>query len=201
MEAGHTYWYLTRAAGIVAYLLLFASVSLGLVMTTDLFPRRLERFRVFDLHRFVAILALALSVFHALIVLPDAFIGFTLPELMVPFASPYRATWMAAGVFALYVSVVVVASFYLRPLVPYAAWRALHYATFGVFVLAVAHGAGAGTDTQSMWARDMYAATGFVVFDLLVIRLVRGTTRGVRRPREADVLPPRPTAAQLLNEG
>ena len=75
----------------------------------------------------------------------------------------------------------------------------LHYATFGVFAMALAHGAGAGTDTQSLWARDMYAVTGFVVFDLLVIRLVRGTTRGVRRQR--DTLPARPTAAQLLNEG
>ena len=45
MDAPHTYWYLTRATGFVAYLLLFASVALGLVMTTDLFPRRLERFR------------------------------------------------------------------------------------------------------------------------------------------------------------
>ena len=199
MDATHTYWYLTRAAGIVAYLLLFASVALGLVMTTDLFPKRLERFRVFDLHRFIAILALALSVFHALIVLPDAFIGFTLPELLVPFASPYRTTWMALGVFSLYLSIAVIASFYLRPLVPYAAWRLLHYATFAVFAMALAHGAGAGTDTQSLWARDMYAATGFVVFDLLVIRLVRGTTRGVRR--QHDTAPARPTAAQLLNEG
>ena len=199
MDATHTYWYLTRAAGIVAYLLLFASVALGLVMTTDLFPRRLERFRVFDLHRFIAILALALSVFHALIVLPDTYIGFTLPELLVPFASPYRATWMALGVFALYLSIIVIASFYLRPLVPYAAWRALHYLTFVVFVLGVAHGAGAGTDTQSMWARDMYAVTGFVAFDLLVIRIVRGPTRGVRKDR-VDATS-RPTAAQLLNEG
>jgi predicted ferric reductase len=199
MDATHTYWYLTRATGFVAYLLLFASVALGLIMTTDLFPRRLERFRVFDLHRFIAILALALSVFHALIVLPDAFIGFTLAELLLPFASPYRATWMALGAFSLYLSVIVIASFYLRPLVPYTAWRALHYLTFVVFAMAVAHGAGAGTDTQSMWARDMYAATGFIVFDLLVIRLVRGTYRGVRKRPNASVA--RPTAAQLLNEG
>jgi predicted ferric reductase len=199
VDATHTYWNLTRATGFVAYLLLFASVALGLLMTTDLFPRRLERFRVFDLHRFIAILSLALSVFHALIVLPDAFIGFTLPELLVPFASPYRATWMALGTLSLYLSVIVIGSFYLRPLVPYTAWRALHYLTFVVFAIAVAHGAGAGTDTQSVWARDMYAVTGFVVFDLLVIRLVRGTSRGVRRQREGT--PPRPTAAQLLNEG
>jgi sulfoxide reductase heme-binding subunit YedZ len=140
VDATHTFWYLTRASGFVAYLLLFASVTLGLIMATDLFPKRLERFRVFDLHRFIAILALAFSVFHALIVLPDAFIGFTLPQLLVPFASPYRTTWMALGVFALYLSIIVIASFYLRPLVPYAAWRLLHYTTLGVFAMALAHG-------------------------------------------------------------
>jgi predicted ferric reductase len=200
MDGEHTYWFLTRAAGIVAYLLLFASVALGLVMTTDLFPRRLERFRVFDLHRFVAILALIMSIFHALIVLPDSYIGFSLPELFVPFGSPYRTTWMALGVFSLYLSLVVIGSFYLRPLVPYAAWRLLHYATFAVFAMALAHGAGAGTDTQSMWARDMYAVTGFVVFDLLIIRIVRGTWRGVRRERPVAAAS-QPTASQLLNEG
>jgi sulfoxide reductase heme-binding subunit YedZ len=181
----HTYWYLTRAAGLVAYLLLFASVVLGLVMTGDLVGARISRFRAYDLHRFVTLMALAATAFHALIVLPDAFIGFSLTDVLVPFATSYRPAYMAAGVFALWLMALFVVTFYLRPLVPYAAWRLLHYATFVAFVLAVAHGAGTGTDTKQLWGRDLYAATGFVVFVLFVYRVLMGGSRGVPKTRGA----------------
>src|SRR6266480_1885643 len=129
-EIDHTYWYLTRASGLVAYGLLFASASFGLVMTGDLTPRWLQRFRVYDLHRFLALVTLGVTVFHIVIVLPDKFIGFSVPELLVPFASSYEPLYMALGVFAFYVSVIVTGAFYLRPRVSYRTWRLVHYATF-----------------------------------------------------------------------
>jgi len=181
----HSYWYLTRASGLVAYLLLFASVVLGLVMTGDLVGRRVTRFGAYDLHRFTTLIALAVTLFHALIVLPDGFIGFSLADVLVPFATSYRSVYMAAGVLGLWLMALFVLTFYLRPLVPYPVWRLLHYATFVAFVLAVAHGAGTGTDTESVWSRDLYAVTGFVVFDLFVYRVLRGGTRGLPRSREA----------------
>ena len=52
-EIDHTYWYLNRASGFVAYLLLFVSVTLGLTMTGGVIERVLRRYRVYDLHRFV----------------------------------------------------------------------------------------------------------------------------------------------------
>lgn len=180
----HTYWYLTRAAGLVAYLLLFLSVVFGLLMTGDLVGRRLTRFSAYDLHRFLTLLALAVTAFHALIVLPDGFIGFSVWDVAVPFVSSYRTSYMAAGVFGLWLMALFVATFYLRPLVPYKAWRLLHYATFAAFTLALVHGAGAGTDTQQVWARDLYAVTGFVAFDLVVYRVLRGGARGVPAVRE-----------------
>src|SRR5687767_1276083 len=53
-DIDHTYWYLTRASGFVAYLLLFACVSLGLSMTGSTLDRWLARYRVYDLHRFLS---------------------------------------------------------------------------------------------------------------------------------------------------
>jgi cytochrome b561 len=69
--------------------------------------------------------------------------------------------------------------------VSYRAWRLLHYLTFAVFVLALAHGVGAGTDTQSEWAQYLYAACGLLVFNLLVYRALKGSARpGVERAPE-----------------
>jgi predicted ferric reductase len=168
----HAFWYLTRATGLLSFVLLTASVSLGLLMTTKA-SSRLRRNAAYDVHRFVALLTLMLTIVHVFIVLPDEFIGFSVWQLLVPFASPYEPEFMALGTLALYLMGVVVATFYMRPLVPYAAWRAIHYATFGVFVTALAHGIGAGSDSGTSWAQGLYFAGGGIVAVLLALRVWR----------------------------
>lgn len=178
-EIDHTWWYLCRSAGLVAYLLMFASVALGLTMTGGVFQTRLHRFQVYDLHRFTSLLGLGFAVFHALIVLPDRYIGFALHELFLPLASPYRPLPMAVGVVSLYLTVLIVAAFYCRRLVSYRAWRLLHYTTVLAFALALAHGVSAGTDADVAWVQYLYAGTGLVAFNLLVYRALKGKTRGM----------------------
>jgi predicted ferric reductase len=181
-DIDHTYWYITRASGFVAYMLLFAAVVFGLTMTGDVVSRWLARFRVYDLHRFLSLLALAAAVFHALIVLPDRYIGFSLLELLIPFASPYRPLYMTLGLLSLYLTAFIAGTFYMRRLVPYRVWRLVHYATFGAFGLALVHGAGAGTDTAAAWPPYLYAATGLIAFNLLVYRALKGSARPGRAP-------------------
>lgn len=188
-EIDHTYWYLTRATGLVSYLLLFSSVTLGLLLTGDLMSRWLQRYRIYDVHRFLALITLGLTAVHVFIVLPDRYFKFSLFELLAPLASPYRSAYMASGAFAFYALIVVVGAFYLRPRVSYQAWRLVHYATFAVFALALVHGAGAGADAGSVWSRAMYAGTGLTVFNLTVHRALKGSARGVpQRPSAGAVV-------------
>ena len=173
MDGGdQAFWYLTRATGLVSFVLLTGSVALGLLMTGKA-ASRLRRNATYDLHRFVALLTLILTVVHTFIVLPDAFIGFSVWELLVPFASPYRATYMALGTLSLYLMGVVIATFYMRPFVPYSAWRAIHYATFAVFVMALVHGIGAGSDGGTVWAQALYWASGGGILALLGLRVAK----------------------------
>ena len=186
MSQDHTFWFLTRAAGLTAYVLLFATVVLGLTMTGGLVGRLFRRYHAYDLHRFVSLLALGMVSFHVVIVLPDAYFRFNLAQLLVPFASPYRPLFLALGLGSLYTMGVIVVTFYLPSLVPYRAWRLIHYATFGAFALALAHGVGAGADSGAGWARYLYAGTGLVVFNLTVYRMLLGSARpGREPPREA----------------
>jgi predicted ferric reductase len=151
---------------------------------------RLRRNACYDIHRFVALLTLILTVVHTLIVLPDAYIGFSIWELLVPFASPYRPAYMALGTLALYLMVIVIATFYLRPLVPYRAWRAIHYTTFAVFVMALAHGIGSGSDTGAVWALGLYCSAGGLVVALLCLRIRRSITATSARPRSPSTAAP-----------
>ncbi|HZP58523.1 MAG TPA: ferric reductase-like transmembrane domain-containing protein [Dehalococcoidia bacterium] len=188
----HELWFLTRAAGITAYLLLFASVALGISIRTRISDRVAHRSAVFDLHQTTTLLALAVALLHVLTLLGDTFIGFGPLQLAVPFRSAYRPLQVAAGIFSMYLLAIIVGSFYARRFIGYRAWRALHYLTFGLFLLVLVHGVTAGSDTQAAWARWMYALTGAAVVALVVRRV---------QPRGAPGLDARRIGAGALAMG
>jgi hypothetical protein len=167
----HEFWYLSRAAGFTAYIALFASVALGLMMTTKAAQRARRQQLVFDMHRFVTILAVAFSLFHVYILLGDQFFSFSVWQLSVPFASPYRTLAVAAGVVSMYALLLVTASFWVRKWIGYRTWRALHFITFAMYAGVTLHAVTAGTDTTQPWARLLYVWTGIVVLGLLAYRL------------------------------
>ncbi|MDP9237225.1 MAG: ferric reductase-like transmembrane domain-containing protein [Chloroflexota bacterium] len=196
----HEFWYLSRAAGFTAYLLLFVSVALGISMGTRLIERVVRRNTVFDLHRFTTLLALAFTLFHVYILLLDGFFNFNVWQLSIPFLSPYRGWQIAVGVFALYALVLIIVSFYARQAIGYRAWRALHFLTFGMFALAAFHGIVAGTDTTESWAKAIYVATGAATVLLILYRVQyrMPDSSGVRAARLASVAATLAVAALLM---
>jgi predicted ferric reductase len=184
----HTAWYLARAGGVVAYLLLFGSVALGLALSSRGLEALLGPPRLFDLHEFVTLLTYGFVGLHLVGLYLDPYLQPAPAELLVPFALPYRPTWSGLGAVALYLAVVITASFYLRRYLRFRTWRALHYLTFVVFLLALLHGLGSGTDTLTPWMRLVYVATGFATVALVLYRIatrVPGFRRATRSP--ADV--------------
>jgi hypothetical protein len=169
-SSDHAFWYISRASALTAYLLLTLSVSLGLLVRTRVMDWLLARWRWFDLHQFTALTALAFVLLHVFSLLGDHYIGFSINQLLVPFASPYRAVPVAAGVAGLYLLVVIAASFWLRRFIGYRAWRGLHYATFGLFLLALLHGLFAGTDTGQLWSTALYWGSAMLVGALTIWR-------------------------------
>lgn len=167
----HEFWYLSRAAGFTAYLLLFVSVALGISMGTRLVERFVRRNVVFDLHRFTTLLALTFTLFHVYILLLDGYFQFNVWELSIPFLSPYRTWETAVGVFALYALALLIVSFYVRRLIGYRVWRALHFLTFAMFAAAALHGIAAGTDTTEWWAKAIYVVTGSSTIGLIFYRI------------------------------
>ncbi|MBI5288368.1 MAG: ferric reductase-like transmembrane domain-containing protein [Chloroflexi bacterium] len=166
----HEFWYMSRAAGFTAYGLLFVSTALGIVIGTRLMGR-LARNTTYDIHRFASILALVFTTFHVFILLGDAYFHYSIWQLLVPFLSPYRGWQTAAGVFGLYLLIIVVASFWIRRFIGYRAWRGLHFAAFALFGLATLHGVTAGTDTSAAWGRAVYLGAGGVTLALIAYRI------------------------------
>jgi methionine sulfoxide reductase heme-binding subunit len=166
-------WYATRAAGIVAYLLLTTVVCLGLVLSAHVRLPRWPRFALEDVHRFVGLLAGTFVGIHVLTIAIDAYQPFSLTALVVPFVSTYRPFWTALGVVALELLVAVAISNRLRARLGHRTWRRLHYLGFGIWLLATFHGLGGGTDATSGWVLLLYLSAISVVAVLACLRAWR----------------------------
>jgi predicted ferric reductase len=127
----------------------------------------------FELHQHASLLGLALAVFHALILLGDRYIQATPAQLLIPFAyTGYAPLWVGLGQLALYGLALVGLTFYVKDLIGRRAWRAIHFLSFAVFALALAHGIGSGSDSGALLARALYWASGGSVLFLMVYRVL-----------------------------
>lgn len=181
-------WYLARSSGFVAFVLLWASMLAGLGISTRLSRAWPGARAAFDLHQHFALAGLGFALFHALVLLGDRYVGFRWFDLLLPFASRSAPAWTGLGQLALYAGVVVAVSFHLKRDLGQSAWRAIHFASFAVFVLALAHGLGAGSDSDVAWVRLLYVVAAASV---LFLTLVRALGALVRAPAATRAAPPR----------
>jgi methionine sulfoxide reductase heme-binding subunit len=149
-----TFWFLARATGLTAYVLVTASVLAGLVLKSRPFGRALKQAAVTDVHRFLALLSIGTVALHGISLVLDSTVQISIGALLVPGLSPYRPLPVALGVAAAEVMLLVYASFSLRRRIGVLNWRRLHWATYAIFAAVTAHGLLAGTDES--WARPLY---------------------------------------------
>lgn len=176
----HTFWYASRAAGISAYLLLSLSTIWGLTLSTRLGERLTGKPSLYEAHRVTSLLALAFTAIHMVVLLGDDYLSWGIGQLLLPLAAPYRPLATATGILAMYCTVVVVASFYVRSRIGYRTWRRIHYAAFFSYAAATLHGITAGTDTREPWMLALYAGSLVAVAFLVNLRLLGGA--GPKRP-------------------
>jgi len=167
-----TLWYVTRAAGVSAYVLLAIVVDLGILLSLG---RQLEThvsWVLDELHQFLSLLMAALVALHLGALLVDPFITFSLANLLLPLDEPYQPLGITFGVIGLYALLVLLASSWLRRFLPRRFWRGLHYLSFVAFVLVTMHGVLAGSDASLGWMRSVYFAASASTLFLTVMRLV-----------------------------
>lgn len=174
-------WYLTRASGLVAYVLLWAAISLGLAQSGGLMKGLGSAAANLDLHDYLSVLSIYATAFHLIILLWDRYVGFRLSELLIPFASHYQRTLLGLGGLAFYVGLLAAVTTYYRARLGNRAWRLIHRASAVAFILAWFHGVGAGTDFRLSAVSLMYAVTGLIATALLVFRILN-VRPGYARP-------------------
>ena len=125
-----------------------------------------------EVHQFLGTTFGVLVGLHLLTLLLDPFISFTLLDFILPINEPYSPLAVGFGVVALWTTIVILASSWLRRHLPYRFWRLLHYAGFATFTLVTLHGLLAGSDANTIWMSALYIGAGSVVGLLTLARLL-----------------------------
>ena len=121
------YWYLSRATGLVALGILWASMMLGVGITNKMAQLWPGSPAAFALHEYLSLLGLGFAGFHALILLGDHYTNFNLVQVLLPFATGnYKPFWVGLGQLGFYAWILVVLSFYVRKYIGPKTWRAIH---------------------------------------------------------------------------
>lgn len=187
------FWYLSRASGLVSFGLLWLAMALGLAITNKLARAWPGGPTAFDLHQHVSVLGLGFGLFHGLILLGDKYTSYTLAQVLVPFAgASYRPVWVGLGQVAFYLLALVGLSSYARRQIGPRLWRLIHSLSFVVFLLALAHGLAAGTDSGAPVVSALYWASGGSLLSLTVYRVVTARAKPARPAAAAR--PARPAA-------
>lgn len=207
-----TMWYLARAGGLTAYLLVTASVALGIVTSLKVVTPAWPRSAITEIHRYVTLVGLVFCGVHVGAILLDSEAGVGLVAALVPFASRWEPLGMALGVVGLELMVAIAFSTRIRDRIGYRTWRKLHYSAFAVFAMSLVHGLMTGTDTGSTLVALVYVLSVALILGLVVARVMESrapSPRGsaprivrVARPPQsvgtpAPVVLPRSAATEL----
>lgn len=170
-------WYASRSAGSVSLLLLTVVMLLGLATSARLELASRWRFVLHGAHRNVSLLTLVFLAVHVAASVLDPYAGIGWFDVVIPFTSSYRPIWLGLGVLALELLLAIVITALLSARVGRRIFRAVHWAAYACWPIALLHGLGTGTDVRSGWFSLLSLVCGAAaVGGLFGLRLLGGGT-------------------------
>lgn len=144
-------WYATRATGVIALVLLTATVVLGVAGTARFTVPRWPRVVTAGLHRDLSLLVVGFVGAHVLTTVLDSYAPIGWISVVLPFTSSYRPLWLSLGAIACDLLLAVMLTSLLRVRLGYRSWRAVHWLAYACWPIALWHGLGTGTDSRLTW--------------------------------------------------
>jgi predicted ferric reductase len=179
----NVWWYVARASGVVAWVLLAATVFWGLIFAGRLTRKVPPPAWNLDLHRFLGGLSVIFVAVHIAGLASDKYVNFGLSQIFVPFGSSWRPGAVAWGITALYVLVAIEATSLAMRWLPRRVWRAVHLLSFLLFVFATVHAIQAGTDATNVVVRVVGLGLIATAVVTAALRIVQAQNRRpARRP-------------------
>lgn len=192
-SADHAWWLASRASGIVAILLLTATVFMGLTLSTRVvkgpgIPKWLS-----SSHEQLALTSLVAIALHGLTLMGDPFLKASITDIAVPFAGDFKRFWVGIGIVGGYIIAALGLSYYVRKRIGAARWRKLHRFTIVGYVMSVGHTIGAGTDKG--WLTYVVIAPAGPILVLFLQRMLAGRSKAAPKPQPNPAATPSAAAS------
>ena len=181
-------WYLGRATGICAIVLLTLSVLLGVLVNRKVRIPGFVGFAVTSIHRNVALLVVVLLGFHIGSSIIDPYAAIHWMDAVVPFVSSYRPFWLGLGAFAFDLLIAITITSLLRARIGARTWRTVHWAAYALWPLAFCHGLFAGDDLRSGVLLGLDIVCLLVVAGAVAFRVLDSSTVAPRHQRAQALL-------------
>ena len=167
-------WYATRGTGVVSLVLLTAILCLGIAGVRRFRTERWPRFLIVGLHRNLTLVALVFLALHIVTTVLDGYTPIGFKDAVIPFVSPYRPIWLGLGAVAFDLLLAITITSLLRASIGYRIWRALHWAAYATWPVALVHALGTGSDARVGWMQVLGVVLAGTVAAAVVVRLADG---------------------------
>jgi sulfoxide reductase heme-binding subunit YedZ len=187
-------WALGRGTGVVALAFMTVSVVLGILTRSGRPAFGMPRFAVTLVHRNSALIGTVFILIHIVSLLFDPYAQLNLLDYVVPFVGTYRPFWLGLGAVAFDLLIAVMVTSLLRRWVGQRAFRAVHWATYALWPIALFHSIGTGTDASNglfiLLALACFSAVaGSVIWRLTTHFQLRGSSTPDRRIDPSRIAP------------
>ena len=184
------WWYLTRSAGLVAWVFLVLTLLWGTLVAGRLAPAGRARRWLVDLHPYLGAVGLAALGLHGTAAVMDTTVGMQWVNTVVPFTSAWRPSAVASGVLAVWCLAAVEITSMARRRLGRRTWRRVHFLSYAAAALMTLHAMTAGTDATNPIVEGVLLVGTAVAAVAITCRALAARTTGASR-RRVDRLPRR----------
>jgi predicted ferric reductase len=172
ITAGTLPWYVSRATGVVALVLLTVVMVIGILINRQGRLPGLPRFAVTNLHRNLSLMAVVFIVIHVITAVMDGYVSIPLISGVVPFTSGYEGFWLGLGAISFDLMLALIVTSLVRGRLSRRVWKAVHWLAYASWPVAFAHSIGSSTDMQGGLLLDLAVLCAAVLAAALIWRLV-----------------------------
>lgn len=144
-------WAIGRMSGFVALTLFTLTMLLGILNRSGRPLLVIPRFSITLMHRNLSLLAVLFLVLHIGTLLLDSYAKLSVTDLFVPFLGSFKPFWQGLGTVAFDLVLAVMITGLLRQRLGRATFRAIHWFSYLMWPLALAHAVGNGTNGTEPW--------------------------------------------------
>lgn len=165
-------WYINRAAGLMAFILLYGAMFLGLSIRTPILNKIFNPGYSLVAHSWLSLQALFFVILHGGITLFDRYLSLDFLDAFVPFSSEVYTNEIALGIIGLYLMFLLIITSYFKKIMSFKLWRFSHYFNIVLYGVVVTHGLLLGTDLKEGLLRNIFIVMNIFLVVIIVVNIV-----------------------------